>query len=127
MGNTTFKSRDGIDGVDGADAVIGPDVIDVNELDPKFKGRSSITALDIDWNLDQVRTKTLTVNTVFTFSNLYIGVKTLEIDGNFTLGFPLNFSVIGTYDGTVLNLVEIECTDAVNLTGWVVITPTPAI
>ena len=95
------------------------------KLSPQYKGSSAISALDVDWSTSFAYTKTLTGNTVFTFSNLYIGIKTLIITGNFTVGFPTGFTLTNgseAYDGTKVNLIEIICWDTVTPTGLVNIT-----
>ena len=98
------------------------DSVTQTKLATNFKGSSVISASEVDWDDEQVRTKTLGGNTVLTFANLYIGVKDLEITGNYTLGFPANFKVItGTYDGTVANLIEVICTDISTPAGWITI------
>jgi len=112
-------------GRDGIDAVIAADVIGINELKDELSASSALAGNDVNWSLAQVFTKTLTVNTTLTFSNVYIGVKSLEISGDFTLTFPIGFKVVAgsnDYDGTVLNLIEVECTDEIGLTGWINIT-----
>lgn len=92
------------------------------KLAPQYKGSSAISAVDVDWEVSQIYTKTITGNTVFTYSNLFIGVKDKEITGNFTVGFPTGFEVLGdAYDGTVLNLIEVICTNPSTPTGWIFI------
>lgn len=89
-----------------------PDSITIDELHSMFKGRASMAALNVDWETAQVFTKTLTGNSTLTFSNLFIGVKDLEISGDYTLGFPTWLKIIsGEYDGTVLNLIQIVITN----------------
>lgn len=112
-------------GRDGIDAVIGTDTVGIAELKDELSASSALAGTNVDWSLAQVFTKTLTVNTTLTFSNIYIGVKSLEISGNFTLTFPAGFKVVAgsnDYDGTVLNLIEVECTNEIGLTGWINIT-----
>lgn len=95
------------------------------KLATQYKGSSVISALDVDWSASQVYTKTLTGNTVLTFSNLYIGVKSLIITGNFTIGFPTGFSLTtdsNAYDGTKTCLISIECWDTSTPLGLVHIT-----
>jgi hypothetical protein len=95
------------------------------ELDPKYKGITTIAALDVDWDDSFAYEKTLTANTTFTFSNLYIGVKTLIIDGNYTVAFPTGFTLTNgseAYDGTKTNLIEVICWDTSTPEGLVNIT-----
>ena len=95
------------------------------KLAPKYKSSSVISALDVDWSASQVYTKTLTGNTTLTFSNLYVGVKSLIITGNFTLGFPTGFTLTtdsNAYDGTKVCLISVECWDTSTPVGLVHIT-----
>ena len=99
--------------------------VDEIQLSTKYKGSSVISALDVDWSASQVFTKTLTGNTVLTFSNLYVGVKSLIITGNFTLGFPTGFTLTAdsnAYDGTKTCLISVECWDTSTPVGLVHIT-----
>jgi hypothetical protein len=100
------------------------DSVTIAKLAPKFKGRSEITGTEVDWDEDAVRYKTLGGNTVLTFANLYEGVKQLEVDGAFTFGLPAQFKEIDgskAFDGSVMNFIEVVCTDAVTPAGWFVI------
>ena len=73
---------------------------------------ASIAALDVDWDLGQVYTKTLTANSTLTFSKLFVGTKDLEITGNYTLGLPSWLAIIdGEYIGTIPNLIQILVTN----------------
>ena len=71
-----------------------------------------ITASDVDFALGQVFTKTLSSNTVLTFSNANVGeTKDLVISGDFSLTLPAEANVIyGAYDGSVPNFIQIVCT-----------------
>ena len=117
----------GSDQLTGSFEEIGTGIISgsrvaVEQLATKFKSGSVISALDVDWNDSLVYTKTLTTGSTMTFSNLYIGTKTLEVDGNFTLALPSDFKVItGTFDGTVPNFIEVQCTELVTGSGWITI------
>ena len=94
-------------------------------LAPKYKSSSVISALDVDWSASQVYTKTLSTNTTLTFSNLYVGVKSLIITGNFTLGFPTGFTLTtdsNAFDGTKVCLISVECWDVSSPVGLVHIT-----
>ena len=91
-------------------------------LAASFSSIVAMPALDVDWSTGQVFTKTLTANSTLTFSNLHLGVKDLEITGNYTLALPAGFRIIsGTYDGTVANLIQLVCTSTSTPAGWVVI------
>ena len=99
--------------------------VDESKLAPQYKGSTVVSSIDIDWGVSQTYTKTLTGNTVFTFSNLYVGVKSLILTGNFTVGFPVGFGLTidsQAFDGTKLNLVSVECWDVGGPTGLVHIT-----
>jgi hypothetical protein len=91
---------------------IADDVITYAKLANEFTASSAL-ATNVDFNLAQVFTKTLTGNTTLTFSNAQVGmVKDLVITGNFTLTLPAGSTVAGEYDGTVSNLVQIAVTGA---------------
>ena len=95
------------------------------KLAPQYKGSSVISALNVDWSASQTYTKPLTGNTVLTFSNLYIGIKSLVITGNYTLGFPTGFTLTidsNAYDGTKVCLISVECWDTSTPVGLVHIT-----
>jgi len=96
----------------------------VNVAD-RYLDSSVISALDVNWSSSFAYTKTLGVNTTFTFSNLYIGVKTLILTGNFTVAFPTGFTLTNgseAYDGTKECLVEIICYDTSTPKGLINIT-----
>ena len=99
---------------------ISDGAINPSKLDIEFTSIVAMSALDVDWSTGQVFTKTLTGNSTLTFSNLHIGVKDLEITGNFTLGFPTWLNIIsGEYDGSVLNFIQVVCTkDTTTEIGW---------
>lgn len=78
-------------------------------------GYEYTTANAIDTNLDfsiaQVFQKTLTADTTLTFTNADLGmVKDLVITGDYALTLPAGSTVAGTYDGTVINLIQIVVT-----------------
>ena len=69
---------------------------------------SAALATNLDFATAQVFTKTLTADTTLTFSNTQIGmVKDLVITGAFVLTLPAGSTVAGTYNGAVLNLIQI--------------------
>lgn len=95
--------------------------VDTDKLDARYKARTAIATLDVDFGSAQVFTKTLTANSTLTFSGLHIGVKDIEIIGDYTLGLPSWLKVIsGEYDGTVLNLLQVKITNdqAGSESGW---------
>jgi len=84
----------------------------------------AMSAVDVDWSAGYVFTKTIATNSTFTFSNLHVGVKVLEVTGNYTLALPSWVNIIsGTYDGTADNLIQVVCTNAASGSekGWAVI------
>ena len=84
-----------------------------NVLADEFTTIEAMSANDVDFTSAQVFTKTLSVDTTLTFSNISTGmVKDLVISGQFTLTLPASVKVIsGTYDGTVSNLIQIVSTN----------------
>ncbi len=96
--------------------------VDTSKLAARYKSIIGMTGVDVDWSAGQVFTKTLSANSTLTFSNLHVGVKDLEITGSYTLALPSGFKLIsGEYDGSVLNFIQIVCTDPATPKGWVVI------
>jgi hypothetical protein len=101
--------------VDGAvqTSKIADDAINYSKLSSEFTTSAVIAASDIDFATAQVFTKTLSADTTFTFSNTAIGmVKDLVITGAFVLTLPAGSTVAGTYNGAVLNLIQIVVTGA---------------
>ena len=84
-----------------------------NVLADEFTTIEAMSANDVDFTSAQVFTKTLSVDTTLTFSNISTGmVKDLVISGEFTLTLPASVKVIsGTYDGAVSNLIQIVSTN----------------
>ena len=74
-----------------------------------------IPANDVDWTKAQVFKKTLTSNTVLTFSNFSIGQTIdLVISGNSTLTLPATVTIgYGAYSGgSSENLIQVVCTSS---------------
>ena len=93
-------------------------------LGEQFKTIVEVSEAEIDWSLGQIFTKTLDGDTDLSFVNIHIGVKDIEISGDFALTLPSWLRIIdGTYDGTVLNYIQVVCTNAGSGTenGWCVI------
>lgn len=63
---------------------------------------------------DEVRPVTITENSTIVISNPIIGkVVLLEVQGDFTLGFPASVKVLnGEYNGTIKNYIFIYCNDS---------------
>jgi len=92
--------------------ILASGVVDTDNLHARYKSIVAMAALDVSFITGQVFTKTLTTSTTLTFSNLHIGVKDLEITGNYTLQFPVWLKIVaGTYDGTVGNLIQVVITN----------------
>lgn len=103
---------------------LSDNTVSPSKLNQAFRNIVPISASDVDFADGQVFTKTLIAETTLTFSNLYVGVKDLEIIGGFLLHLPAWVKIIdGTYDGTVENLIQIMCTNAGTGTekGWAII------
>ena len=94
-------------------AKIADDAISYAKLGGEFTTVSAMSTDDVDFSTAQVFTKTLAANTVLTYSNVSTGmVKDLVITGNFTLTLPASTKiVVGEYDGTVSNLIQIVSTN----------------
>ena len=75
------------------------------------------SATEVDFAAGAVFTKTLSAEpTALTFANYQVGdVKTLIIDGNYTLGFGTGTTVkvsALSYDPTITNYIQVECIDS---------------
>jgi len=95
--------------------------VNTDKLDVRYKNEIAMPALDVVFSSGQVFRKTLLTNSTLTFSNLHIGVKDLEITGDFILGLPTWLDIVfGEYDGTVVNLIEVKITSIGSVTevGW---------
>jgi hypothetical protein len=99
-----------------ASAVEGPDggVMVLYALEDKLVSNASVSgAFEIDW-LNDTWDLVLTGNTTLSEVNLpSIGktkVISLYVTGDFAITYPANWtdSIIGTYDGTVLNQIVVE-------------------
>jgi hypothetical protein len=92
---------------------ITDDVITNAKLGSEFTTSASISASDVDFSSASVFTKTLSVNTTLTFSNVETGmVKTLVISGDSTLTFPSGVKTLnGTYSGTATNVIQLISTN----------------
>ena len=91
------------------------------KLHAQYKSRVAIAALNVDFSLGQVFYKTLATNSTLTFSNLHVGVKDIEVSGNYTLVLPTWLKIAsGEYDGTVSNLIQVVITNATggSESGW---------
>ena len=81
----------------------------------QYGTRTVLTGSVIDWSTDtDTYTKTLTVNTTLTDSNLPQGTNTktivLSIDGAFTLTVPAYWKLKGgTYSATKVNQIVLQC------------------
>jgi hypothetical protein len=70
---------------------------------------------NINWSLGQVFIITLIGAKTITESNLHIGVKDYEVIGDHTLNVPSYWKKMdgsADYDGSVLNLIQVKCTNS---------------
>ena len=88
------------------------------KLGTEFTTSTAMAALDLDFSLAQIFTKTIAGNSTFTFSNVQVGmVKDLILTGGgaATLTFPAGTKLAaGTYDGALSNLIQILVAGAGN-------------
>lgn len=92
---------------------LSDNTVSPSKLNQTFRDIIPISDSDVDFADGQVFTKTLIAETTLTFSNLYVGVKDLEISGDFGLNLPAWIKIIsGEYDGTVENLIQIMVTNS---------------
>jgi hypothetical protein len=103
-------------GKDSADAIIvigGNSSVSYSDLAYDLKGKDAISNGNIDFSVKSIYTFTLTANTTLSFSNPQVNkVITLIASGAFTLTFPSSCNKLyGTYNGAVLNYIQIHCTN----------------
>jgi hypothetical protein len=85
------------------------DLLDSNTLFTTDK--QTLASNNLDFTVNQnFLTKVMTINTVFTASNLKQGNRILlELSGNFNVALPSYFQTLtGAYDGSKINLLELE-------------------
>lgn len=83
-------------------------------LADEFFSSQAISALEIDWEAAAVFTKTFTVDSTLTFSNVKTGmVKTLVLTGNVAITWPPGVKWLnGTYSGTATkNIIQLISTN----------------
>lgn len=98
----------------GGALTIANDAVGYAKLDDEFTTSAAIAASAVDFSSAAIFTKTLSANTTLTFSNVSTGmVKTLVIDGDFTLTLPSGVKTLnGTYSGTATkNVIQIVSTN----------------
>tara|TARA_R110000787_G_scaffold100144_2_gene205008 strand:- start:201 stop:929 length:729 start_codon:yes stop_codon:yes gene_type:complete len=102
---------------------IANDIISYAKLGAEFTTVEAMPALELDFADAQVFTKTISGTSAFTFVNQDVGmVKDLVLQGGGaeTLTWPTGTKIItGTYDGSVLNLIQIVVVGAASY--WVTI------
>ena len=102
---------------------IANDIISYAKLGAEFTTVEAMPALELDFDDAQVFTKTISGTSAFTFVNQDVGmVKDLVLQGGGaeTLTWPTGTKIItGTYDGSVLNLIQIVVVGAASY--WVTI------
>ena len=81
-------------------------------LGDEFTTSSALSGTAIDWTASQVFTKTLSGDTVFTYTNDEIGkVKDLILTGDGAITWPTGTKIIsGVYDGSGANLIQVTKT-----------------
>jgi hypothetical protein len=78
---------------------------------------------DMDWNTGLRFTKTISAPDTFTFSNLHVGVKLLEITGDYAVTLPSGFVYAGgTRASSGATLIQVVCTvTSGSVAGWYVL------
>jgi hypothetical protein len=104
---------DGTNWVSGT-ATMGSGTVSYAKLASDLVGIVAMGANDVDWSAGALFTKTLSGNTVLTFSNYQLDKNiVLKIDGNYTLTLPASVIIMGgAYDGTAMNYISLHCTNA---------------
>lgn len=93
-------------------------------LNNAFKETIAMDAVtDVDWSAGLRFTKTISAPATFTFSNLHVGVKLLEITGDFALTLPAGFVYAGgTRAASGATLIQVVCTFvSASPDGWYVL------
>jgi hypothetical protein len=102
--------------------------VSYDKIAPDLAAKVAFTALDVNWNMGAIFTKTLTAATTLTFSNVKLNkVITLIISGAYTLTLPIATAYVqGTYATSKINKIQIHCTNATSGSEeyWAVITTT---
>lgn len=101
-------------GATSISTTLASSIVGYSNIATSLTSRQVISASDVDWSIGAVFTKTLSVGTTLTFSNLQLNkVITAVITGDFTLALPTYCKrIYGTYDGTVSNYIQFHCTNA---------------
>ena len=116
IGDQGDQGNQGYQGVSGSPPA--NNTVTYAKIGTDLKNSSVIASTIINWSASGIFTKTLSANTIFTFSNLQLNkVITLILTGNYTITWPSYMDAdhfIGgdDYDGTVTNYIQIHCTDA---------------
>lgn len=85
--------------------------------------KSALAAVDIDMSSDQIKTKTIANNTVFTISNPTLDkTVSIRVDGDFTITLPSTVKnkveAENSYNGSKVNLINIWCIDTSTPEYW---------
>jgi hypothetical protein len=100
-------------------ATVVDDSIIYNKLGVEFKDADALAAFDIDWDIAAVFSKTVVADPTFTFSNLTVTTKVLEVIGDWSPIFPTGFIYTGGVRAAVgTTLYLITCTDVATPTGF---------
>jgi hypothetical protein len=72
------------------------------------------SSVNVDWSANSIFTKTIDVDTIFTFSNYQLNKTiTLIVTGDYALGFPFTVrKITGTYVGAKTNYITLQCVKA---------------
>lgn len=101
------------DGINWISSIVSPtdNSVAYGKLAGGLVDKASVSAVDIDWSSNSIFTKTITSNTIFTFSNCQLNKTiTLLITGDYTLGFPNTVKKItGIYYGATQNYITLHC------------------
>tara|TARA_R100001015_G_C4635160_1_gene203758 strand:+ start:885 stop:1814 length:930 start_codon:yes stop_codon:yes gene_type:complete len=89
--------------------------VSLGMLAANFKTIVALSGTSVDWSAGQVFTKTLSGNTILTFTGVQTGMQiNLVIDGNYTLTLPTSVKELNgasTYDGSGEHLISIVSTN----------------
>ena len=98
------------------------DSITPAKLHDEFTDTDALSGTAVDWSAAFRFTKTITANTTLTFSNLHVGIKLLEITGDFAITLPTGFIYAGGERAdSGATLIQIICTDTSSPKGWYII------
>lgn len=92
------------------------------KLYSEFTATQAMPGTAVDWSAAVRFTKTISTNETWTFTNLRVGVKFLEVTGNYAITLPSGFTFAGgTRASSGVTLIQVVCTNSSTPVGWYVL------